>query len=264
MSRTAQPFLCFGSRADGVLVLVCVILGGLALGGLAAFAVSTVTESAANASSWVGYPIFALAFGVFIWWNANAISHNHLHNPFFRRRTLNSLFSIYISLLTSFPQTIWRERHIWHHEGEPDRPKIRRLGAQGVMEVLAVGLLWSALLVYFPVFFLAALLPGYLLGLVLCGMQGHYEHHWSHGAVVDGISYYGRLYNYLWCNDGYHREHHRHPRAHWTALPSLRLSEQQDAVVSAYLPVLRWLSEPSQLSGAAPESRLPDEDRGSR
>ncbi len=219
------------SRADGFLVLVSLVLG----------AVAVLVFSVAAASGVLAWLATGFVFGIVIWWNANAISHNHLHNPFFQRGGMNRAFALYTSVLTGFSQTIWRERHIWHHQGEPDRRKVRRLGVQGWLEVIAVGCLWIALLLHAPMFFLCGYLPGYGFGLVLCTMQGHYEHATPEGPVVDGISYYGRIYNFLWCNDGYHAEHHRWPGLHWTELPQKMLQELPESAVSPYPPVLRWL-----------------------
>jgi hypothetical protein len=56
-------------------------------------------------------------------------------------------------------------------------------------------------------------MPGYLAGLGLCLLQGHFEH--AGGTT----SHYGWLYNRLFFNDGYHVEHHRRPGIHWTQLP---------------------------------------------
>src|SRR5438445_11583313 len=47
-----------------------------------------------------------------LWWNANTISHNFIHLPFFRSRRLNRLFSAWLTLLLGIPQTLWRERHL--------------------------------------------------------------------------------------------------------------------------------------------------------
>src|SRR5437016_3037677 len=56
-----------------------------------------------------------LFIGLGLWWNANTISHNFIHQPFFRSRKLNALFSMYLSLLLGIPQTLWRNRHLAHH-----------------------------------------------------------------------------------------------------------------------------------------------------
>lgn len=183
-------------------------------------------------------PALAPLLGVALWWNANTISHNHIHGPLFRRRLWNRLFSLYLSALTGVPQTLWRERHLWHHAGEPARRKVRRLGPFGWLEVALVALLFGGMLVLLPAAFLAVYLPGYLIGLLLCQAQGHHEHRGLPVRAEPGVSYYGALYNLLWFNDGYHAEHHRHPGEHWSRLPRRRLA---GASVSAFPPVLRWL-----------------------
>jgi fatty acid desaturase len=54
--------------------------------------------------------------------------------------------------------------------------------------------------------------------------QNYFEHY---GAAANfreasSVSCYGRLYNLLWLNNGYHQEHHFSPATHWTKLPKLR------------------------------------------
>jgi hypothetical protein len=162
-----------------------------------------------------------------LWWNANTIAHNFIHRPFFRTRVLNTAFSCYLSLLLGFPQSLWRARHLAHH------------GARGQSESrlvlldfgMALGL-WGALLIYAPRFTLTVYLPGYLCGLGLCYLQGHYEH--ARGTV----SHYGWLYNLLFFNDGYHLEHHAQPGLHWRELPKEKVSK---ANPSRYPAVIRWL-----------------------
>src|SRR5258708_37786550 len=51
-------------------------------------------------------------------------------------------------------------------------------------------------------------------------------------------SYYGKIYNLLFLNDGYHVEHHFCPAAAWTQLPDRRV---QNAASSRWPAVLRWL-----------------------
>ncbi len=164
-----------------------------------------------------------------LWWNANTISHNFIHRPFFRARALNTIFSWYLSLLLGFPQTLWRERHLAHHAGRPERMRFQIPMAIELGWVLA---LWSALLLLAPSFTLSIYLPGYLLGLGLCYLQGHYEH--ARGTV----SHYGRLYNLLFFNDGYHVEHHERPGEDWRRLPKRVVS---GASISQWPAVFRWI-----------------------
>src|SRR5262245_21838882 len=108
-----------------------------------------------------------------IWWNSNTVSHNFIHLPFFRSRAGNSIFSAYLTLLLGIPQTLWRDRHLAHHA---DTTWKARLTQPVLIEILLVVGLWTSLLVLEPRFFLVTYLPGYMLGLGLCYVQGHYEH----------------------------------------------------------------------------------------
>ena len=171
----------------------------------------------------------ALLIAIGLWWNANTIAHNFIHRPFFRARALNTIFSWYLSLLLGFPQTLWRERHLAHHAGRPARVRLQIPMAIELAWVLG---LWSALLLLAPTFTLRSYLPGYLLGLGLCYLQGHYEH--ARGTV----SHYGRLYNLLFFNDGYHVEHHERPGEDWRRLPKQIVS---GASSSRWPAVLRWI-----------------------
>src|SRR6185503_11556422 len=172
---------------------------------------------------------FAPVVGMGLWWNSNTISHNFIHKPFFRARWLNVLFSLYLSAVLGLPQSLWRDRHLAHHAGSRWRLRLRGLLIGEMLVVLA---LWCGLLASFPAFFLTAYLPGFCAGLALCALHGREEH--AGGTT----SYYGRLYNRFFFNDGYHVEHHRMPGAHWSALPSL---VRPGAVASRWPPVLRWI-----------------------
>jgi hypothetical protein len=220
-------------------------------------------------------PVIALG----LWWNSNTIAHNFVHLPFFRRRSLNQLFSAYLSVLLGIPQRLWKERHLAHHAqcGEvaerevgsdvtqrsecawharlqhrltlSPQPLLSQImpsergdfggegkrihhSAQLVLESLLVAALWSVLLALAPSFFLRTYLPGWLLGLGLCHLQGYYEH--ARGTT----SHYGRPYNLLFFNDGYHLEHHAEPALHWRLLPA---RGQAVGTHSRWPPVLRWL-----------------------
>ncbi len=100
------------------------------------------------------------------------------------------------------------------------------------IEVALIVALWTALASMDGAFFATVYLPGYLAGLGLCWVQGHFEH--AGGTT----SHYGRFYNLIFFNDGYHVEHHRRSSEHWSTLPSI---VQRDAPHSRWPPVLRWL-----------------------
>jgi hypothetical protein len=185
-------------------------------------------------------PVIAIG----IWWTSNTIAHIAIHAPLFVSPVLNRSLSLFLTALLGIPQTLWRQRHLAHHAGvdgrhvrlpwAPTREARRRqpdLPQLGV-EFALVGLVWAILAYARPDFFLAVYVPGYLAGLGLCAVQGHYEH--ARGTT----SYYGRIYNLLCFNDGYHAEHHARPGLHWT-----RLADRIDpgARTSRWPPVLRWL-----------------------
>jgi hypothetical protein len=203
------------SRRDAILVALA------ALHGVVLVVVTVVAQ--------VVWPLALLiAFGV--WWNSNTIAHNFVHRPFFRSAGMNRLFSAALSVLLGIPQTLWRDRHLAHHAGVEWRLRVsRQLG----IETALVLCLWTALISLYPRFFLPAYLPGYFAGLGLCAIQGHWEH-----AAGRPTSHYGRIYNFLCFNDGYHAEHHGDAALHWTKLP-YRIDI--GASTSRWPPLLRWL-----------------------
>jgi hypothetical protein len=176
----------------------------------------------------LAYPSAAV-IGLGLWWNSNTVAHCFIHKPFFRSRRLNTLFALYLTLLLSVPQTLWRDRHLAHHAGVKWRWRFRR---QTLVELSLVVLLWALLAATAPWFFWSVYLPGYLGGLGLCAVHGYFEH--RRGTT----SHYGAIYNWFFLNDGYHVEHHAHPKEHWTRLPRRKVAE---ADTSRWPAVLRWL-----------------------
>jgi fatty acid desaturase len=171
--------------------------------------------------------VLLVALGV--WWNANTISHHFIHRPFFRHRAANHGFAAALSILLGFPQSLWRDRHLAHHAGDNRRVTLSR---EMLLQAALVLLFWAAIAGLSPAFFLTTYLPGYLGGLALCALHGHYEH--AGGAT----SHYGALYNMLLFNDGYHVEHHAHPGVAWHRLPRYRAP---DARASRWPAPLRWI-----------------------
>ena len=191
-----------------------------------------------------GYAAWLLAapsaplIAIGLWWTANTVAHNFIHTPFFRSGMLNRAYSLFLSALMGIPQSLWRERHLRHHREEHDagRPApgtTRRRWSKAVaVETGVVLAVWATVAVADPAFFLVVYVPGYLTGLGLCFLQGHFEH--ARGTT----SHYGWLYNWCFFNDGYHAEHHLRPGEHWTRLPSHPLAAARS---SRWPPVLRWL-----------------------
>jgi hypothetical protein len=127
-------------------------------------------------------PVVALG----MWWNANTVAHNFIHRPFFRHDRLNRVYSVALSVILGFPQTVWRERHLAHHANRA--PAVRMSGTLALEWLCVLGT-WAFCLWLFPRVFLLIYLPGWLVGLCLCWLQGHYEH--ARGTT----SHYGRIYN---------------------------------------------------------------------
>lgn len=171
----------------------------------------------------------AVVFALVVWWTSNTIAHVFIHRPFFRRRSSNRLFALGVSLVVGIPQTLWRDRHLAHHAGVAPR---LRLSSDLMLQVVVVAALWVMMIDRAPSFFATVYLPGYLGGLLLCAVHGHYEH------AGGTISHYGWLYNVLLFNDGYHVEHHANPGLPWSRLPERR---DPDARASAWPAPLRWI-----------------------
>ena len=191
-----------------------------------AFVTLAVLQGVALAAA----PTLAL-IAIGMWWNANTISHNFIHRPFFRSRSANVLFSAYLTLLLGVPQRLWRDRHLAHHSEVEWRLECSR---QLLGETLVVCAFWVVLATVNPSLFAFTYLPGYVIGLMLCAIQGHYEH------AGETTSHYGRLYNALCFNDGYHVEHHARPGVHWSRLPE---QPTDSARSSRWPPLLRWIDD---------------------
>ena len=138
---------------------------------------------------------FVAVIAIGVWWTSNTIAHIFIHRPFFKTRAGNRTFSMCLSVLLGIPQALWRDRHLAHHRGQAWR---WRGSPQLIMEIALVVGGWVLMAFANPLFFAATYLPGYSLGLGLCALQGHYEH------AAGVTSYYGRVYNFLCFNDGFH------------------------------------------------------------
>jgi hypothetical protein len=203
---TMAPGILRHSRWDALLIFLSLVHGAVLLGAP---------------------PIAVIAVG--LWWNSNTISHNFIHLPFFRARVMNRAYSLYLTLVLGFPQSLWRERHLAHHRQQRLKMVV---SPQIAVETTFVLLLWLALLSFAPQFFLTIYLPGYFIGLALCYLHGYFEH------LFGVTSHYGSAYNLAFFNDGYHIEHHAMPGTHWTQLAKQRPAPGS---CSRWPAVLRWI-----------------------
>lgn len=65
--------------------------------------------------------ILGFIYAFSISWNVNGISHNFIHNAYFKSFWLNRLFSLLESMIMGFSQTMYEYVHRQHHIGNNDR-----------------------------------------------------------------------------------------------------------------------------------------------
>jgi len=112
--------------------------------------------------------------------------------------------------------------------------------AQLTFTVLLAVLSWQWVLLCY--------LPSVAIAFTLVNVQNYYRHFGAEpdSRYANSVSYYGRLYNLLTFNDGYHQEHHLRPTTHWTRLPEVAAQYQQrldeaGRVVSPVPPLVGFL-----------------------
>ena len=66
--------------------------------------------------------ILGFVYALMVNANINGVSHNFIHNPFFRSDFLNRMFGIVESVACCFSQTYYDVVHMQHHTGNADRP----------------------------------------------------------------------------------------------------------------------------------------------
>ncbi|MDP7035025.1 MAG: fatty acid desaturase [Planctomycetota bacterium] len=97
-------------------------------------------------------------------------------------------------------------------------------------------------------FFLFFYVPTFYFGWFLAHMENYYEHYGAnpHSRYADSISFYGSFYNFLFCNEGYHQEHHLRPQVHWVKRPAILVEfneqlNESSRFVSKVPPILGFL-----------------------
>ena len=74
-----------------------------------------------RALPWWGNLITGLFYAFSISWNINSVSHNFIHNAYFKSSVLNRMFSLLESITMGFSQTMYDHVHRQHHIGNNDR-----------------------------------------------------------------------------------------------------------------------------------------------
>jgi fatty acid desaturase len=72
-------------------------------------------------------------------------------------------------------------------------------------------------------------LPAFFCALTLVNVQNYYRHYGANpdSRMTDSVSYYGRFYNFIAFNDGYHQEHHLSPATHWSQMPAINARHRE-------------------------------------
>jgi fatty acid desaturase len=98
--------------------------------------------------------------------------------------------------------------------------------AMELMAIVVVAAIWIAIDWRWMLF---AYVPTFYFGWFLALLENYYEHHRASNQqdrLADSVSYYGRWYNVLMFNEGYHQEHHLKPHLHWTRRPDVHREHQ--------------------------------------
>jgi fatty acid desaturase len=220
------------------------------------------------------------------WFNTLVIQHNHIHTPFFKNGILNRLLELVISSSQGMPYILFSVQHMHHHahsnslkdysstyrygkngenenwltyclfspyrEGSTEVVKmiLKKGRARELFTELFVVVMTVSIWIYLDtVWFLTCFLPVFFMGWFLNSMENYFEHKAAKdpgNRFSNSVSYYGRLYNKLFCNEGYHQEHHIEPQTHWTGRPDVRVRyynklEQNDLTISKFPPLLGYL-----------------------
>lgn len=198
----------------------------------------------------------------FFYFNPIVITHNFLHTPFFRSKSLNLMFSTLNSMNLGLPQILYKYHHLNHHRhnnSNEDPSSTWLFGKDGkqehwipycafslfrdgtqvawkqvlqkkeghilALEIISVLLFWTLLLLINVKFFLFAYIPLFYAGWFAAHMENYFEHYKARSPAHrfgNAVSFYPRWYNVLMFNEGYHQEHHISPQAHWLQRPLVK------------------------------------------
>jgi fatty acid desaturase len=65
---------------------------------------------------------WGLLYAISVSWSINSISHNFIHNAYFKSQAVNAAFSMMLSLTIGFSQAMYHFVHMRHHSGNSDLP----------------------------------------------------------------------------------------------------------------------------------------------
>ena len=122
-------------------------------------------------------------------------------------------------------------------------------GSQFWMELAAIAVTAAIWIAIDWRWFLIAYVPLFYCGWFLALLENYFEHHRATDPgdrLADSVSYYGRWYNLLMFNEGYHQEHHLKPHLHWTRRPGVHVEyrtqlQRARAYVARFPPLLGFL-----------------------
>jgi len=250
------------SKKDLLLVTICI------LNVLAIIAMAAIFNDISSLKA-IGVAVVIIGFYCT---NYQCVSHNFIHNNFFVNKKLNKVFSVLNSMAMGLPQTLYYHHHMNHHRFTNSEKDISSLFNHSkeeveegilsysfigffridllalakkakkkedknllILETLGVLAFWGFLISLDWKFFLTFYLPVWYLGQVAALMENYFEHYGTKPGdrKTDSVSCYGKLYNLLWFNNGYHQEHHYSPTVHWTRIKEVktRLPSEHDRKV---------------------------------
>ncbi len=111
MKKTEPKFLLQHSYLDVFPVLGGVLHFTLFIAMLVSFNTLTLWQNV----------LVGVIYSFSISWNISSLSHNFIHNPFFKSNLLNRCFSLMESLTLGFSQTMYDQVHRQHHIGNNDK-----------------------------------------------------------------------------------------------------------------------------------------------
>ena len=85
--------------------------------------------------------------------------------------------------------------------------------------IMAILLCWLAIN---PLWVVCCFVPVFYLSWCLTHLENYYDHYRAKDPAnyyANSVSYYGKWFNLLFFNEGYHQEHHIAPGCHWTQRP---------------------------------------------